>query len=186
VVTLTANGGTPSVQSFSLAGGPSAFTGQPFWRGDIVQGFQYKDTRGENGPVIAALLKKSGTGVFQIKAVAVGKQWDIAPPPDPGADGCMRLDIGGGGDTYHVRFADGQVTNDAAKQFKVLNPVTEGTCPPTTTTTTTLPPCGTLLTSWGSAGSGNGQFLFDNGYFVGGGLATDGSGHVYVADLGND
>ena len=197
-VTLTANGGTPSVQSFSLAGGTSALTGQPFWRGDIVQGFLYKDPRGENGPVIAALLKKSDTRVFQIKAVAVGKQWeDIPPPPDPGTDGCMRLDIGGGGDTYHVRFADGQVTNDGAKQFKVLNPVTKGTSPPTTTTTTTttpptttttttLSPCA-LLTSWGSAGSGNGQFSRFSDLSVSGpaGVATDGSGNVYVADPGN-
>jgi hypothetical protein len=196
-VTLTANGGTPSVESFSLAGGTSALTGQPFWRGDIVHGFQYKDPRGENGPVIAALLKKSDTGVFQINAVAVGKLWDIAPPPDPGTDGCMRLDIGGGGDTYHVRFADGQVTNDGAKQFKVLNPVTKGTCPPTTTTTTTttlptttttttLSPCA-LLTSWGGAGSGNGQFSqFSYSPFGGpAGVATDGSGNVYVADPGN-
>jgi hypothetical protein len=41
-------------------------------------------------------------------------------------------------------------------------------------------PCGTLLTQWGSAGSGNGQFSGLSG------VATDGSGNVYVVDAGND
>jgi DNA-binding beta-propeller fold protein YncE len=39
---------------------------------------------------------------------------------------------------------------------------------------------GTLLTTWGSRGSGNGQFSNP------GGVATDGSGNVYIADTGND
>src|SRR5215510_13677545 len=49
-----------------------------------------------------------------------------------------------------------------------------------TTTTTTIPPC-TFILKWGVLSvPGNGQF---NGPF---GVATDGSGHVYVADTGND
>ncbi len=99
-----------------------------------MKGFKYKDAKGENGPVKVAQLKKSGGGVFQIKAAAktVGGPLGVITvvPPNPGTDGCVRLEIGGGGDAYDVRFADGQVTNDGAKQFKVLNPVTEGTCPP--------------------------------------------------------
>ena len=39
-----------------------------------------------------------------------------------------------------------------------------------------LGPDGTLLTTWGSEGSKDGQFLFP------GGIAVDGSGTVYVAD----
>jgi DNA-binding beta-propeller fold protein YncE len=38
----------------------------------------------------------------------------------------------------------------------------------------------TYLTQWGSFGSGNGQFNGPND------VATDGSGNVYVADVGND
>src|SRR5262249_7691545 len=41
------------------------------------------------------------------------------------------------------------------------------------------PPC-TFVTTWGSSGSGDGQFSFPEG------VATDGSGNVYVADTGND
>jgi tripartite motif-containing protein 71 len=39
---------------------------------------------------------------------------------------------------------------------------------------------GAFLTTWGSSGSGNGQFSLPEG------VATDGSGHVYVADTNND
>jgi tripartite motif-containing protein 71 len=39
---------------------------------------------------------------------------------------------------------------------------------------------GAFLTTWGSEGSGDGQFNFPQG------VATDGSGHVYVADSAND
>ena len=47
-----------------------------------------------------------------------------------------------------------------------------------------LSPDGTLLTSWGSSGSGNGQFSF----WVGNGegdVVVDASGNVYVSDCGN-
>src|SRR5439155_3914247 len=48
---------------------------------------------------------------------------------------------------------------------------------------------GTFLTAWGSPGSGNGQFGggSPNGAYAydPSGVATDGSGNVYVADAGN-
>jgi hypothetical protein len=136
-LSITANGGTPSMQTFALPTGVSALSEKPFWSGDAVKGFKYKDAKGENGPVKVAELKKSGGGVFQIKAAAVGQLGAITVvPPNPGTDGCVQLEIGGGGDSYDVRFADGQVTNDGSKQFKVLNPVTEGNCLPPP------PPCG--------------------------------------------
>src|SRR5262245_11678615 len=81
-LSIAANGGTPSAQTFALPMGTSALTGRPFWSGDAMRGFRYNDARGENGPVKAAELKKSGSGVFQLKAVAVGKLGaiDVVPP----------------------------------------------------------------------------------------------------------
>jgi DNA-binding beta-propeller fold protein YncE len=188
-LSITANGGTPSAQIFALPAGMSASTGQPFWSGDAVSGFKYQDPRGENGPVTTVLLKKSGSGQFRVKVVVGGKLGlglEIAVlPPNPGTDGCVRLEIGGG-DTYHVRFgADGQVTNNGAKQFKVSKPTVEGTCPTTTTTTTsttttTIPqPCSFLL-QWGVPGGTSSGELKSPG-----GVATDGSGNVYVVDANN-
>jgi sugar lactone lactonase YvrE len=235
-LSVAVNGNTPSAQTFTLPGGTSALTGKPFWSGDAVRGFKYKDSRGENGPVKVAQLKKSGGGTFQLKAVAAGKLGAIdVVPPNPGTDGCVRFEVGGGGGTYHVRFGvDGQGTNDGAKLFKVVRPTVEGTCPPPTTTTTTIPPqsctfvlkwgvpagtlngeligpsgvatdgsgnvyvadtdnnriqkfdaSGAFLTTWGSAGSDTGQFNFGQYPFYPNGVATDGSGNVYIADTGN-
>src|SRR5947208_1185085 len=57
---------------------------------------------------------------------------------------------------------------------------TSTTTSPSGTTSTTVPLCGAFLTTWGSSGTGDGQFDFPFG------VATDGSGNVYVADYGND
>lgn len=50
----------------------------------------------------------------------------------------------------------------------------------TSTTMPTPPGCGTFLTTWGTAGSGDGQFNYPSS------VATDGNGHVFVADMGNN
>src|SRR5438046_4084478 len=57
---------------------------------------------------------------------------------------------------------------------------TSTTTSPSGTTSTTVPLCGTILTTWGSSGTGDGQFDFPFR------VATHGSGHVYVASYGND
>src|SRR5439155_1567369 len=54
------------------------------------------------------------------------------------------------------------------------------TTDPSSTTSTTVPPCGTFLLKWGAPlGAGNGELNSPTG------VATDGSGNVYVADTGN-
>jgi hypothetical protein len=62
-------------------------------------------------------------------------------------------------------------------------PIGDGTCEPNpcppATTTTTIPAC-TFLLKWGvPSGTGNGELSFPEG------VATDGSGNVYVADTYN-
>jgi DNA-binding beta-propeller fold protein YncE len=46
-------------------------------------------------------------------------------------------------------------------------------------------PDGRLLETWGTKGSGEGEFLFENGGIGFAGVAFDGNGNMYVADSGN-
>lgn len=188
-LTIRANGGTPSSQTFSLPAGTSASTGKPFWSGDAVKGFKYKDAKSENGPIKGVAIRRSGKGVFQIAASGGSKVAAITVlPPDPGTDGCLLLEIAGG-DTYSVQFApnDGVVTNKGPREYKHKKPSGEGTCVTTTTTTTTSSTsttsttlCGTFIKSWGSLGSAAGQF--DDPF----GVAVDADGDVFVTDAAND
>ena len=147
---IRANGGTPSGQLFYLGNGNSPSTGKPFWSGDSVKGWKYKDPKYDNGPIKALTIKKSQSGTFQIKATALGKASPlIVLPPDPGTDGCMVLQIFGG-DTYSVAFRplDGTITNKGPLEYKHRKPSWEGVCTtttintmiPTTSTSTTLVP----------------------------------------------
>src|SRR4030095_6678582 len=103
--------------------------------------------RGENGPVKKAQIKKSGSSVFSIKVTVDAKLAPVAVvPPNLGTDACLLLELAGG-DTYSVKFGDGQVRNDGAKQFKISKPTIEGTCVSATTTTTTGSPTSTTDTT---------------------------------------
>jgi hypothetical protein len=138
-LTVTANGTSPSSQTYALPTGNSTITGRPFWSGDAVKGFKYKDSKGENGAVKSAQIKKSGSGTFTIKAVVTGKNGPVlVTPPNPGTSGCVLLGINGG-DTYSVAFpaGNGTVTNKGTKLYKHKRVTLEGSCIVPTTTTTT-------------------------------------------------
>ncbi len=135
-LTVTASGGTPSVQTFILPSGIAPSTGKPYWSGDATKGYKYKDGKGDAGPVKSAQVKKSNNGTFQVKAVISGKAGPVVVvPPNPGSGGCVLLTIVGG-DTYSMSYATGQITNKDGKLFKVSKPVAEATCVTTTTTST--------------------------------------------------
>jgi len=152
---VSATGATSSSQTFDLPAGTSVTTGRPFWAGDALKGFKYKDSKGENGPVKSMQIKRRGT-VFQMKVSISGKLGSLAiVPPNPGIGGCVFFRITNA-DSYSVSFAtgNGQVTSSATF-FKVAKPQTEGSCLSTTltflstsstttsSTSTTLPtPCG--------------------------------------------
>lgn len=132
---VSAFGGTYSIQTFSLSAGSNA-KGKPFWSGDPVKGYKYKDPTSENGPVKVAKVKAAG-GKFSLKAVVLGKTAALnVVPPNSGTSSCVEFSIGGG-DTYDVAFLDGTITNSGATLFKVTKPETEAACVPTTTTTST-------------------------------------------------
>jgi hypothetical protein len=95
-LTISVDGGTSSSDLYNLPAGTNPSTGKPFWSGDAITGFKYKDAKGVNGPVAAVLIKKSND-LFQIKALILGKYAPIAVvPPDPGLAGCALLQSNGG------------------------------------------------------------------------------------------
>ena len=131
-------GDTPTSQAFTLATGTSPATGKSFWTGNPVKGFKYKDSKGENSAVKVAQIKKTGSGVFKIKAVIDSKIGPVSiVPPNLGTGGCALLSITLG-DSYSVEFGPtSQITNKGAMLFKAKKPTAEGTCVTTTTSTST-------------------------------------------------
>jgi hypothetical protein len=129
LLTVAANGVTSTVQAFALPQGTSV-SGREFWRESTGTGYRYKDGKGEQGPVRTVLIKKNTDGTFSIKVSITGKNGPVnVVPPNPGTDGWVTLQLGGGGDRYCVLFgADGTVTNKNGSLFKVRGPQTEG-CP---------------------------------------------------------
>ena len=146
-LTITLGGGSPSNESYPVPTGTSGLTGKPFWSGDPTKGVKYKDPKGENGPVKGAQIKKSASGVFQLKIAIDGKLGAVGVvPPNPGTDGCVLFEITGG-DSYSVQFANGQLTNHQTVLFKVVKPTSKGSCVPATTTTTETPSTTSTTTS---------------------------------------
>jgi hypothetical protein len=155
-LTVSAGGGTPSSASYVLQTGNSMVTGKPFWSGDPIKGFKYKNPKGEGSGagVKIAQIKKTPSGNFSIKVVVSGKLGPVTvTPPNPGTNGCVLLGINGG-DTYSVAFkvGDGLVTNKGATLYKHKKVTMEGSCivPVTTTTTTSTTSSSTSTTLYGS------------------------------------
>jgi len=151
ILTVFANGGTPTTQSFVLDQGMSS-KGKPFWSGSAGKGFSYKDPKGEQGPVTSVSIKKSPSGSFTITASITGKNGTVTiVPPDPGTDACFALQLGVdgiSGDRYDVLFGPGsKIMNKDATLFKAMKPTAEGVCPFGPSTTTTTAPTTTSSTS---------------------------------------
>ena len=149
MLTVIANGSNPTSQSFSLPQGET-LAGKPFWRTSGSAGFKYKDGKGEQGPVRTVIIRKTPSGVFNIKVTVKGKNGPVnVLPPNPGTDGYVTLTIGSG-DRYCVQFGpDGTVNNKNGSLFKVRRPTLEG-CPGGASTTTTTSTSTTSTTIYSS------------------------------------
>ena len=127
ILTLIANGANPTTQTFNLPQGVAS-TGQFFWRASGSAGFRYKDGKGEQGAVRTVLIKKSLSGVFNVKVIIRGKNGTLnVVPPDPGTSAFVTVKLGVG-DRYCLQFADGGKKNVDGRLFKVRHPTTTG-CP---------------------------------------------------------
>lgn len=153
-LTVAANGASPSAQTFPL---PAAG-----WAALGATGYKYKDSSSAFGPIKRAIIKRSSSGAFLIKAVANGNGGPITVlPPNPGTDGCFALAIAGG-DTYHVLFdAGSKIRNKGVSLFQAKRPTTEGVCASgsTTTSTTIVTTTTTSTTSTTIYGSPSRAFL---------------------------
>src|SRR5262245_29903259 len=141
ILTIFVDGGSSATQSFVLAQGSDS-KGKPFWSGDPVKGFKYKDSKGDQSAVKSAQITLKN-GKFSFKASLSGKNGPISIlPPNPGTRACLAFQIGTSGDRYSVQFGpDSKITNKGDTLFKATKPLNEGVCPGgSPTTTTTVPP----------------------------------------------
>jgi len=81
-LTVRADGTNPTEQTFALPQGMNS-KGKPLWSGDANKGFKYKDPKGDNGAIKTVQIKKSSSGGFSIKAVALGKLVVRVINPEP-------------------------------------------------------------------------------------------------------
>ena len=135
---IVLSGGTPSNASYYLPAAGWETTGYGY-------GYRYTD------PVRRVFLKKSPSGLVQMKAVLDGAVGFPLVPPNPGADAQVVLDVYGG-DRYCIGFggaAGGDVVKDTVQQWKVLSPTAEVACP-----APSLPSCPSEYTPCGSCGDG--------------------------------
>jgi hypothetical protein len=129
----------PSVQGNPMVGGATlamslAAATQCFhlpasgWSPAGNVGFKYRDTTGAHGPVKVALIKRSGSAVFQVKAVILGRlgSIDIVPPGTGIPQGATNLRVGT--TQYCGSTAGGTLRPNDAKTFKVQNAPPPASC----------------------------------------------------------
>lgn len=128
VLEITADGGSPTAQTFVLLAGNDS-KGKPFWRELGGGGFRYTDARGEQGPVKKLVLRRTPSGLFAMKIVVLGKNGTLdVVPPAPGTGGFATLRFPGG-DRYCAAYGPSATSkNDGARLWRVTNVSVEG-CP---------------------------------------------------------
>jgi hypothetical protein len=85
--------------------------------------YRYSDKLGIYGPVKSALIKQTGSGRLQTKAVITGRNGAVTlVPPNPGTIGNTNFKVGGGGGSYCTTTAGGTIKPNDARTFKAKNP----------------------------------------------------------------
>ena len=88
------------------------------WSPTNTLGFKYADSSGAHGPVKVAQIKKTKSGVFQMKAIIMGSLGTVSiVPPNPGTQGDTNFAVGGG-DQYCGSTAGGVINPNSANTFR--------------------------------------------------------------------
>ncbi len=163
----TTTGATLEIVSHGTTGSDQTLTlPSSGWKPIGTIGFKYTDKSGTNGPVKLAFIKKTPSGIFQVKGLILGTSTTPPPglsvvPPNTGTDATCALTIGAG-DRYCVGFGTGHgggtIHPNDSKTFKVKDPSTQGSCPGAVSTTTSTSVSTTSTTS-STVGSPSGAFM---------------------------
>jgi hypothetical protein len=98
------------------------------WKPIGTTGYRYTDRTG-TGAVKSATLRRTGSGVFQLKVVAAGPGIGVVPP-NPGTEARAVLAINGGGH-FCVGFggaAGGVIKTNKPTGFKIAGPTAKPPC----------------------------------------------------------
>ncbi|HZR81276.1 MAG TPA: YHYH protein [Candidatus Binatia bacterium] len=141
---VAVDGASSTSQTFALPPGTSS-AGRAFWSTMGTTGYQYRDPKGDNGPVSVVKIHRTASGTFLMSVRLKGKygQLDVVPP-NPGTGGCLALSLAGG-DRYSAAFgADSVIANRGTLLFSAKKPLSEALCPvvPTPTPAPTPTPTG--------------------------------------------
>jgi hypothetical protein len=141
---VIANGPSPESQTFTL---PAAG-----WSQTGPGAFKYGPTTGAD-PVRRVRLKLTGTSAL-LTVVIRGTTGVDVTPPDPGDDGGVVLEVGGG-DRYCVSFggaAGGTESRDDGTRWKIVRATATPGCPVAITTTTSSTTSSTMPLTCGTSG----------------------------------
>jgi hypothetical protein len=143
---IVLTGGTPSDDSYNLPAALWETTGYGY-------GYRYSraDPQSPSDPVHRVFIKKSPSGLVQMKVILKGTVNLSLVPPNPGSDANIFLDVTGG-DRYCTGFggaAGGSVVVDTQQQWKVLSATDEVAC-----SAPSLPSCSSEYSPCGSCGDG--------------------------------
>ena len=184
-VTLVANGAHPSTQMVTIP--PGLLSGGQGWQVTST-GFVWINQGPAGIPVKKVIIKKTPGGQFLLKVLLTGDLSGpgvLVAPPAAGTEEGMIFTIGGGGDTYCVKFggpAGGEVIDNPTTgptAFAELHKIVSTRLEPTRTSGCPAASACNVLITWGTSGSGNGQFKFPAG-------VAEKFGTVVVADTMND
>src|SRR5581483_3816967 len=126
---VAVDGASSTSQTFALPPGTSS-AGRAFWSTMGTTGYQYRDPKGDNGPVSVVKIHRTASGTFLMSVRLKGKygQLDVVPP-NPGTGGCLALSLAGG-DRYSAAFgADSVIANRGTLLFSAKKPLSEALCP---------------------------------------------------------